>query len=453
MGSATNPSPLERLISDLMADFGQPVVIWQFAVLALALAVGWTLSVRFAAEVGARETTVADGWAIHRAKRAVSRLVMPLSVLCVVLLGRWALARYYPTRLLDLAVPLAVSFAAVRMLVYVLRRAFHNSVALQTFERLLAVLIWSGVALHITGALPDVRAWLDSIELPLGKTKLSILDAGAGLGSLGVTLLAALWLGSMLESWLDKAAHLDTSLRAVLARIGKAVLIVVAVLLGLSLVGFDLTLLSVFGGALGVGLGLGLQKIASNYVSGFIILLDKSLRIGDVVSVDKYSGVVTQIRTRYTVLRSLDGSEAILPNELLVSQAVSNLSYSDKRNWLSTQLAVAHQSDVELAMRLMVEAASAHSRVLTEPAPSAYLSEFGADGLVLMLGFWIRDPEHGRINLISDINLAIWRAFAEHKIQVPSPQRDVRMTLVRDSGEGQSIREIVDQRPINSIGQ
>jgi small-conductance mechanosensitive channel len=166
-------------------------------------------------------------------------------------------------------------------------------------------------------------------------------------------------------------------------------------------------------------------------VSGFIILLDKSLRIGDVVSVDKYTGVVTQIRTRYTVLRSNDGSEAILPNELLVSQPVSNLSFSDSRNWLTTQVSIAYDSDVELAMRLMTEAAHANPRVLSDPAARAYLQEFGADGLSLMLGFWIRDPEGGKINLVSDINLAIWRAFAVHGISVPFPQRDVRVTMIK----------------------
>lgn len=435
--------PLDRLIADLSADFARTDVVWQVALILLAIAVGWALSVRFAQQVKTRVAAhpSTDGWAIQRATSAFSRLVWPLAVLGVVLLGRAALAHYYPTRLLNLAVPLAASFAAIRLLVYVLRRAFQNSIALQTFERLVVILVWCGVALHITGLLPEVRAWLDSVDLPLGKTKISLLDAGVGMFSLGITLLIALWLGSMLETWLEKQASLDSSLRVVFGRVGKALLLLVAVLLGLSLVGFDITLLSVFGGALGVGLGFGLQKIASNYVSGFIILLDKSLRIGDVVSVDKYTGVVTQIRTRYTVLRSNDGSEAILPNELLVSQPVSNLSFSDSRNWLTTQVSIAYDSDVELAMRLMEAAAHENPRVLSEPVARAYLNEFGADGLALMLGFWIRDPEGGKINLVSDINLAIWRAFAAHGISVPFPQRDVRLTMVNAAAGSQNPSE------------
>jgi small-conductance mechanosensitive channel len=443
--------PFDRFIADLgtdlIADFSKPGMLWQVAVILLALALGWVISVRFARGVQSRVAMHpgADGWAIQRATSALSRLILPLAVLVVVLLGRWVIGHAYPTRLLNLAVPLVASFAVIRLLVYVLRRAFHNSVALTTFERLVVLLVWCGVALHITGLLPEVRSWLDSIDMPLGKSKLSLLDAGVGLFSLGVTLLIALWLGSMLEAWLDKEDSLDSSLRVVFARVGKALLIVVAVLLGLSIVGFDITLLSVFGGALGVGLGFGLQKIASNYVSGFIILLDKSLRIGDVVSVDKYTGVVTQIRTRYTVLRSNDGSEAILPNELLVSQPVSNLSFSDSRNWLTTQLSIAYDSDVELAMRLMTQAAHANPRVLSEPAAQAYLQEFGADGLSLMLGFWIRDPEGGKINLVSDINLAIWRAFAAHGISVPFPQRDVRVTMVngKDAASAETLKPTV----------
>jgi small-conductance mechanosensitive channel len=203
--------------------------------------------------------------------------------------------------------------------------------------------------------------------------------------------------------------------------------LVLAVLIALPLVGIDLTLLSVFGGALGVGLGLGLQRIASNYVSGFIILLEKSLRIGDMVTADKYYGSVTQIKTRYTVLRALDGTEAIVPNELLVAQPVLNHSYSDRQVRLVTRVSAAYRHDPEQAMALMVQAASENPRVLTDPSPTAALVEFAADGFLLELGFWIRDPEEGRLNVTSAVNIAIWRLFVANGIEIPYPHRDINI--------------------------
>jgi small-conductance mechanosensitive channel len=204
-------------------------------------------------------------------------------------------------------------------------------------------------------------------------------------------------------------------------------LILIAILISLDLVGIPIGVLSVFGGALGVGIGLGLQRIASNYASGFIILLDRSLRIGDLISVDKYYGTVSQIRTRYTVVKSLDGIEAILPNELLVSQPVQNYSYSDKRINIALKVQISYDSDVNLAMRLMSESAAAQARVVAEPVPTANLIGFGADGLDLELGFSVIDPEKGTGALRSDIARSILQAFKEAGIEIPFPQREVRV--------------------------
>jgi small-conductance mechanosensitive channel len=191
---------------------------------------------------------------------------------------------------------------------------------------------------------------------------------------------------------------------------------VIALLLGLSMVGIDITALSVFSGALAVGLGLGLQKIASNYVSGFIILLDRSIRIGHVVSLDAAtSGVVTQITARYTVLRTLTGTEVIIPNEYLVSNIVRNESYSDSRVRVVVSVQVAYGTDLEQAMRLMNEAAQAQARVLADPAPQVLLAAFAESGINLDLGFWIADPQEGTGGVRSAINMAIWRSFAEHR--------------------------------------
>jgi small-conductance mechanosensitive channel len=215
--------------------------------------------------------------------------------------------------------------------------------------------------------------------------------------------------------------NLDSNMRVVLGRLVKAVLSVVALLLSLSIVGIDITALSVFSGALAVGLGLGLQKIASNYVSGFIILLDRSIRIGNVVALDATtSGVVTQITARYTVVRTLAGTEVIIPNEYLVSNIVRNESFTDSR--LRCDLGSGclwHRPRASNAPDAR-GGAGATARVLTDPPPQALLTAFADSGINLDLGFWIADPQQGTGGVRSAINLAIWRAFREHGIEIPS---------------------------------
>jgi small-conductance mechanosensitive channel len=426
--------PVHRLWLDLQADFSRPDVIWQIAVITLALAMAWWLSgwleqrVRDRAEVATHTLdNVTASQALNLGAAAFSRVLFPLVVLLVVWLGKAVLSWFYPVSLLKLVVTLAISFALVRLVVYLLRKVFRRSAFLLAFERVVATLVWVGVALHLTGLLPELVNALESIVLPVGKHKVSAYEIMVGALSVTVTLLIALWAGAALERRLMRSTAMDSSLRVVFARAGRALLIVLAVLIALPLVGIDLTLLSVFGGALGVGLGLGLQRIASNYVSGFIILLEKSLRIGDMVTADKYYGAVTQIKTRYTVLRALDGTEAIVPNELLVAQPVLNHSYTDRQIRLVTRVNVAYRHDPEQAMALMVQAASQNPRVLTDPAPAAILVEFAADGFLLELGFWIQDPEEGRLNVTSAINIAIWRLFVANGIEIPYPHRDIRM--------------------------
>jgi small-conductance mechanosensitive channel len=183
----------------------------------------------------------------------------------------------------------------------------------------------------------------------------------------------------------------------------------------------------VFGGALGVGLGFGLQKIASNYVSGFIILLDNSIRIGNIISVGNDRGQVTRITTRFTVLRNQTGIESLVPNELLISSVVQNESYSDQQVRVGLPIQISYGSDLELAMRLLVDAAKAHVRVLPEPEPAVLLKEFADSGINLELGCWITDPENGLGILRSDINLAIWQSFKQHGIVIPFPQREIHI--------------------------
>jgi small-conductance mechanosensitive channel len=431
-------SPLEALLQALAEGLARPQHLWTLVAIIVAVAGGRIVSglVRRRIEARLAAATMRTGAAIDALRFSIDgfrRLAFPAAAMALLVAGEAALrisgvlTRTADARLLRLALTLLAAMALIRLIVYVLRRVFSNLAFIAASERVIALAIWLIVALHVTGVLGDVVEWLDATKIPVGASRVSLWVVAMGALSVLVTLLAALWLGSALEARLMRAQQLEPNLRVVASRALKALLLVVAVLLGLSTVGIDLTVLSVFGGALGVGLGLGLQRIASNYVSGFIILLDKSLRIGDLITVDKHTGVVTQINTRYTVIRALDGTEAIVPNERLVSEPVTNQSYTDRKVLIRCDVQVSYASDVDRALELLRQAARVSPRVLDDPAPGSALAGFGADGLNLALTFWIADPENGRLNVTSEVNREILRLFRDNGVEIPFPQRDVRV--------------------------
>jgi small-conductance mechanosensitive channel len=426
-------------MSTLLTDFydylfGElPVteLLRQLAVIALCVACGWALSrwVRklFTLSGGADEQSV-----VHIGVKSFVRVLSPLLILILLALARLALIRLkLPVTLWHVMMPLMISQVAMRFVFYVLRRIFVKETTagafLQLFEKAFATLVWICVLLYITGMWPDLVDYLDTTMLPLGRHKTSLLTILQATASVLVTLIIALWAGAMLEDRMMKLNTMHSSLRTVVARLMRAILILVAILVSLSLVGIDLTVLSVFGGALGVGLGLGLQKIASSYVSGFVILLERSLAIGDMVNVDRYFGKVTQINTRYTILEGLDGIESVLPNEMFMSTPVQNYSLNRKIIRLATQVTILYQDDIETVLSMLEKAVFAVERVSDQILPQALLIKIGEDGLQLEIGFWITDPENGRLNVLSDVNRAIWRVFKTHGIQVAHPKRDIRL--------------------------
>jgi small-conductance mechanosensitive channel len=418
---------LFALIHHLWRDFQQPDFLWQSAALCLSLGFGWWLT-RLLRQRSERQNVEGRSKLQVFGVYGVRRLAFPLLSLLLVLVSRFVLKHWGHVSLLDLAVPLLISLALVRVTIYLLRRAFSDSVWLAGSERFVAMTVWVCLAIYITGLSEPLIDALEQVSFHIGKQKLDLWILLNGALTMLATLLLALWLGGVIETRLMNAAHLDSNLRVVFGRLAKAGLSVIALLLSLSLIGIDITALSVFGGALAVGLGFGLQKIASNYVSGFIILLDRSIRIGNVVAVDATtSGVVTQITTRYTVLQTLTGTEVIIPNEYLVSNIVRNQSFTDTQVRLVAPVQVAYSADLELAMRLMQEAASVQPRVLSSPAPRVLLTAFADSGINLELGFWISDPQEGTGNVRSDVFLAIWRLFREHQVEIPFPQREVRL--------------------------
>ena len=279
-----------------------------------------------------------------------------------------------------------------------------------------------GLLLYLSGALPLIKEALDAVSVHIGRQRLTAWTLLRGVTSVAVTLVLALWVSSLIESRL-LASPLDINLRLVVSRLVRAGVFTVALLTALQMVGIDLTVLSVFGGALGVGLGLGLQRIAANYVSGFVILLERSLRVGDNVRLESFQGRIQDIKTRYTVVRSAGGTESIVPNEMLISNRIENLSYTDPNVLLSTTVSVAYDTDLDQVLGLLVGATAAVPRVLAQPGPSAVLSNFGADGLEITVGFWIADPENGTLGVRGAVNLALWRALRDAGIEIPFPQR------------------------------
>ena len=432
------PTLLQEVIEIVQGGLARPQSLWQLGVIAAGLIAGALISRRVQRRTSARAAAESQGSKLRTdvlrfSLAGIRRLAFPVSALLVMVAGGLLLRagglvqRVSDVQLLRLALTLLAAMAAVRLTVYILRRSLPGSKWLGSFERWIALLIWIAVALHLTGVLGDVSAALESVRLPVGRSAISLWDLLIGAVSVVVTVLAALWLGSTVESRLMHAETLTANSRVVLVRVLKALLLVIAVLVALSLVGIDLTVLSVFGGALGVGLGLGLQRIASNYVSGFIILLDRSLSIGDMITVDKYYGRVAQINTRYTVIKALDGTETILPNEMLVSTPVVNHSLSNREVRIVVKVAVAYAADLDRALEILGECARSQPRVLSKPEPGAFVTALGADGVELEVGFWIRDPEEGTLAVRSEISREVLRRFAAEGIQIPFPQREVRI--------------------------
>ncbi|MES2117986.1 MAG: mechanosensitive ion channel domain-containing protein [Pseudomonadota bacterium] len=422
-----NQLPLANLIAGLADDLTDPGLLWQLSAIVLSVLLGWGLATLLRRRFG----RAGQAGVMQFGVESFGRVVGPLLIVCLLGLSRAVLARSHHVNLLKVAMPIFGALVVIRFTFFVLRRVFARrgevGAAMLMFEKVFQLLVWLAFVVYITGLWVDIFDFLDDTVLPLGKHKVSILAILQGAVSVLLLQMLALWAGTALEERLMLVPGLHTNLRVVLSRTGRALLIVLAILVSLSLVGIDLTVLSVFSGALGVGLGLGLQKIASNYVSGFVILLDRSLTIGDMITVDKYSGKVTQINTRYTVLQGLDGVESIVPNEMLVSGAVQNSSLTNNMLWLSTKVSVAYDTELDPVLLLLEQAAATVARVSKEKLPSAQLLSFGADGLDLQLGFWIHDPENGRGGVISDVNRAIWKALKENNISVPFPQREMRI--------------------------
>lgn len=420
-------SQFNQLTAVLGQDFRTPSFMWQVAIAVFGIAAAWLIAHQFTPKFdgGATLDGGATRWRVGRG--GLNRIAFPLLALLFIAVGKVLLSLTQHTEILNITLTLLTSFVLVRLAVYMLRTILPPSQFLKASERFIAIALWGGVALYVTGLHEPLVQFLEEIQIPIGRQHVSLLVLIQGVSSVIVALVISLWLGQLVETRVMGAITLSAGLRVVLSKVVRALSIVLALLIGLSIMNIDLTVLSVFGGALGVGLGFGLQKIASNYVSGFIILLDHSIRPGDMITVDNRTGVVSQLNARYTVVKALDGTEAIIPNDTLMSTTVINQSYTDNRVLAKLSLQVSYQSPIDEALSILQQAAANHPRVVKDPGPGAQIDEFGDNGITLNLFFWISDPENGQGQLKSDLFLTIWKAFQAAGIEIPYPQREVRM--------------------------
>ena len=315
-----------------------------------------------------------------------------------------------------------------RVFIWLLQMALPpHSTLFTRIKHILNLILWGYFLLRLSGYDAVISKALESIQFNFGSFKLNML----------MIVLAIFWLTifGIIMMWLNRTAthkvmgitSLDPNLRMMLSKIVTGLIVFLSVIIALPTIGINLSALSVLSGALGVGFGFGLQKIASNYISGFIILADKSVRIGDRLTVNNFTGHVTKITSRFVVLRNHTGQEALIPNETFVTSPVINESYTDTKVFQLLDVQVAYATDVPRALTILTEAAAAQERVDTEESPpGAFLVGFGENGIDLRVGFWVKDPEKGYMGLFSDIFLTIWQRFNEENIDFPFPQREIR---------------------------
>ena len=409
----------------------------QVVILVVCAAGAWFFQ-RYISELVLKRLGKSEKRGLRRAAlRGIERITFPLSMLVLVALGQFTLNQFqFKTGLLDLALPLLISLAAIRISVYALRRAFSPSPALKAWEGFIGTLAWSVVAVYLLGWLPDILQTLDGPAIKLGDTRFSLLTLIKLLLSIALFIVLAHWLSRFIERRARRSVHISKGMRVVLAKTSRFILYGLAILVALDSVGIDLTTLTVFGGALGVGIGFGLQRIVSNFISGFILLFDRSIRPGDVISIGSRLGWVVALHARYIVVKDRDGVETLIPNENIITSEVTNWSYSDRHVRVKLPVQISYDSDPELAMKLMVEACQENDRVLKDPVPQSRLLAFGDNGINLELRLWLDDPEEGVGTVRSDVNMGIWHRFKEHGISIPFPQRDVRIisdTPVKDT--------------------
>ena len=408
-------------LTDLIGSLLQVSALTELAVLAGCLVLAWAV-VRLLRGPALRHRSEIEGSVLF-GKHSFDGVLFPVVALALAYIAEVVLAGHVKPAVFRIAVPMLLSLLVIRLIVRVLGVTFPQARAVRIIERSVSWVAWIAVVLWVTGVLPLLLDAMDDVQWKLGTGRISLRNVVEGTLSSGLVLVLALWVSSVIEKKLLRGTGNTLSMRKIAANAVRALLLFVGLLVALSAVGIDLTTLSVLGGALGVGIGFGLQKIAANYISGFVVLAERAIRIGDMVKVDGFEGRISDIRTRYTVIRALNGRESIVPNEMLITQRVENSSLADPRVAITSTVQVAYGTDVRALQPQLEAVVKGVPRVLNEPGPTVQLTEFAADGLNLTVSFWIADAENGQANVRSDVNLAVLDLLNRLAIEIPFPQQ------------------------------
>jgi small-conductance mechanosensitive channel len=421
--------------SEAIDRFLQPTNLLQLAVIAGGALLGWWI----ASQVRPRlANTAASDDAAGRAREA-AWVAAPYAIILLIVAAADGLlhATGAQAGILNIAVQLIGLLLLIRIVVFVLRVSLGARARLKGWGTAISFVLWAFLSLHLLGWGDTLIGLLDGIGMNAGKTRISVWSVMKLLVTVSLFVVLAMWVSRWLERHVLKLDGLAPNMRIGIAKFTQAFLVGLSVLVGLNAAGLDLTTLNVLTGAIGIGLGFGLQSIAANFVSGFVLLMDRSIKPGDVISFTGMPGTTTEgfgwveeLRGRYVVVRDRDGVSTLVPNQNLITNPVINWSYSDPRVRLKLPIRVSYKDDPELAMRLLLEATIGHRRVIRDPAPVARLMGFGDHGIELELRFWIPDPQEGVNNVRSDVNRAIWKLFRQHGITIPVAQREVRLEMV-----------------------
>ncbi len=415
------------LWKEIVQDLSTVSALWQLFVFGVILGVSGLLNWHLRKQIEAGKVNTVYKMLLG----GIERLFFPFVAFLLLVVARYSLEGFIHVGLLRLASRMLLAMVIIRSLVYVLRYVFSPSAWLHSFERVIAWSVWVVVALHISGFLDPALQILEDVTFNVGKQKLNLLLLIQGGLTIVITMLVALWLSRMIELRLMASESINSNWRVIMVKLVRMVAIVIALLMSMAAVGIDVTMLSVFGGALGVGLGFGLQKIASNYVSGFIILMDKSLHMGDIVTISSHYGIVKELRSRYMILRKLDGTEVIIPNETMITDVVINHTSAAHKAKIPIPIQISYESDLDAAMQILKQVGQAHQRTIKdESAVDVIIKAFAESGIDLQLSVWVADPEEGSAKLQSEIYYEIWQRFKANNIQIPYPQRDVRLISV-----------------------
>ncbi|RTE86747.1 MULTISPECIES: mechanosensitive ion channel family protein [Gammaproteobacteria] len=402
---------------------------WQATFIVFAF--GVAAAVHFAWKKQQSERTEAAKGFARVLLRSVERVAWPLTALFILLLGELVFQRFQlPHQAMSVLIPLVAALAGIRFIIYLLRKSLKGGPLLKALESVVGLIIWLVIGLHLLGVLPQTLSTLDSVGLDMGDFRLSLLSGLKMVVMITLALAMAGIITNVIEGRISESTVLNPSTRVGLVKFTKFAVITIAILVALSAAGINMSTFAVFGGALGVGLGFGLQRIAANFISGFIVIFDRSVKPGDNITVGDRFGWVQELRSRYIVLRDRNGVDILIPNENLITNEVINWSYADTNVRLRVDVDISYEDDVEKALEIVKACGAVSDRILQDPPPNALLTEFADSGITIQLRFWIADPQNGRENVSSMVRVAIWKAFKENGITIPFPQRDLHLKSV-----------------------